>query len=403
MKQFRKLVSGALSLSTAFTLSGFGMATSAYAAPLTESRVQMSDSRGAVASDHTVTFKVASTTSIKGFRLTYANRASGSVVIPGTGAGAWAGGSATLTSVTVNGTPNAGWSIDVTQAASDGRIFVVKAGGSGALVAGDEVAVTIANITNNTATISGGNECDTVANSDTCYVRIETHSSEVLATMNGGGSLIDSSVASYTVISAVTATATVDPSLTFTVGSVNSGSITTNDTNAVCANSVTSTATTLPFGNLGVGISANRCAQHSLTVATNANFGYDVYLKFLGAAAASNMMVGTISGNNIDPYTGTYGTPTAFSADPTGTAANVNTGWLGVRTTDIGGFGTSNYHYGPTVNATALPGDIVMTKNGPDLGAAGDVRYVTYKIAVNALQPADTYTGTAQYNIVAKY
>jgi hypothetical protein len=397
MMQFRKIVSGALTFTTALTMSGLGMVGSAYAAPLTESKVQLSDSRGATSSSHTITFKAATAVTIKGFRLTYANRASGSVVIPDT----WAGGAATLTHVKKNGgAALTGWTIDVTEAATNGRIFVLNATGV-ALSSGDTVEIELAGLTNNTATISGGNECDTVANSDTCYTRIETHNSEVLATMNAGSSLQDSSVASYTVIAPVTVTATVDPSLTFTLAGVTNSNISTNDTNASCANAVTSTATTLPFGNLGVGIANNKCAQQSINVATNAAYGYDVYYKFLGAVAATNMMVGTISGNNIDPYTGTFGTPTAFASSPSGTTQNVNSGWLGVRSTNIGGFSGSNLYAAPSVNTTASPGDIVMTSSTPDIGTTAT--YVTFKIAVNALQPADTYTGTGQYNIVARY
>lgn len=392
MIQFRKLVSGVLSLSTALTLGGLGLVSSAYALPLTETFVTLGDSRGASSSTYIVSFKVASATSIKSMKFTFANRASGAVVVPPS----WDGSSATLLSVKKNTVAAGSFAIN-TSDATNGNLSISDSSGI-AVAAGNTLEITLGAIVNNSATVSGGNECDTIANSDTCYVRVTTYSNDDLT------GAIDASVASYTVVSSVQVQATVDPSLTFTVSAVNSGNIAGNDSNASCANPVTSTTTTLPFGNLGVGIAKNKCTQHSLAVATNANFGYDTYLKFIGAAAASNMMEGTISGNNIDPYTGTFGTPTAFSADPTGVTANVNTGWLGVRSTTIGAFGGSNLYAGPTVNndgTGTAPGDKVMTKASPDLGTTPT--YVTYKIAVNSLQPSDTYTGTAVYNVVAKY
>lgn len=401
MIQLRKLVSGALSLSTALTLSGFGLAASAYAAPLTETQIALTDSRGTVSSTYTFSFKAASTTDVKGFKFTFSNRASGSVTVPDN----WSGGGAALASVKLNGgAPIAGFVIDVTDAAN-GNIVVKTAGAGVTPVAnGDTIEVVLNTITNPSAVVVGGNECDSpsIANTDTCYTRIGTYDNGTYASIIAGTGVIDTSVATYTVVTPVTVTATVDPSLTFTVLGVSSGNIAGNDGQASCANVVTSTATTLPFGNLGVGITNNKCTQQSLAVATNANFGYDTYLKFRGAAANANTMMGTISGNNIDPYTGTFGSPTAFSADPTGNTANVNTGWIGVRTTNIGGFNGANLYAGPTVNSDgSTAGDKVMTKSSPDIGTSPT--YVTYKIAVNALQPADTYTGTAVYNVIAKY
>jgi hypothetical protein len=397
MTQFRKLVSSVLSLSTALTLSGLGLVSQAYASPLTNSFVQLSDSRGSVSSSYTITFNVASTTAIKAMKFFFANKPSGSVVTPpgfdGTGG--------SLTTVKKNGSSSGSFTGDFSQANGSGTssITISDAGaGTGALVAGNTMEVVFGSLVNNDAADASGNACDTVANSESCYIRITTYSD------SGATTPIDSSVASYTVVSPVTVTATVDPSLTFTVSAMTSGAY--QDGNISCANTVTTTATTLPFGNLGVGIAKNRCAQHSLAVATNANGGYDTYMKFLGAAANTNMMTGTISGNNIDPFIdadglATYVAPETFDVDPNGTSANVNTGWLGFRSNTIGAFSGSNLYAPPTVNTTATPGDKVMTKASPDLGTTAT--YVTYKIAVNALQPADTYTGTVVYNVVAKY
>lgn len=392
MTQFRKLVSGALSLTTAVALSGLG-ALNAYAAPLTNSFVTLSDSRGSQVSTYVIDFNVVSTTNIKGFKFVFSNKPSGSVVVPTS----FDGTSGTLDYVKLQGNPVGTFAGTFTNAngAGGGVITLADAGaGTGAPGTTNTIEISLSTITNNDATDVSGNQCDSVANSETCYVRITTYSDNTLATP------LDTSVASYTVISPVTVTATVDPSLTFTVSAVVNTSIVLNDTTTACQNSNTSTATTLPFGNLGVGVSKNRCAQHSLAVATNAVGGYDTTMKFLG----TELMTGTISGDNIDVFAGhaaSYAVPQLFDIDPTGSVKNVDTGWLGYRSTTIGTFSGSALYAPPVVNATPTQGDKVMTKATPDLGTSPT--FVTYKIAVNALQPADTYTGTLVYNVTAKY
>ncbi|HSI20507.1 MAG TPA: hypothetical protein VLA04_02230, partial [Verrucomicrobiae bacterium] len=297
-----------------------------------------------------------------------------------------------------DGGADSGWAIDTTNAAT-GYLYLLNTTGSA--VTQNDFVIVLSTITNPSSTVSGGNECDAVANSDTCYIRIETHTEDTVAEIDSATYREDTGVTTFTVVTPVTVTATVDPSLTFTVAAVTSGNLSTNDSNASCANPVTSTSTTLPFGNLGIGIAANRCSQHSLAVATNAPSGYDVYFKFVG----TNPLTGTIGSNNIDVFansSATFGSPQLFNVDPTGTSANVNSGWIGLRSTDIGGFG-SNLYAPPAVNNSSTVGDSVMTSSGPDLGTGSNIKYVTLKIAVNALQPADTYTGTAQYNVVARY
>lgn len=398
MIQLRKVVSSLLTFSTAVTLSGIGMVASAYASPLTETQVQLSDVRSTLSSTYTISFKVAQTTNIKGFRFIYSTTPSGSAVEPTS----MSTTGASISTFTKNGSDiSSGWTLG---ASTDGTLDVTKAAGTGALSAGDLILFTFAGINNTDATTSGGNQCDSVANSETCYVRITTYNTDTVGSF-GAGTTIDTSVGSYTVISPVTVTATIDPSLTFTLTGVASGSLAGNDANANCSSNVTSTATTVPFGN--VAVNTPKCGQHSLAVATNAQNGYKTYNKFIGTSP--NLMTGTISSSNVvNPYTGTFGTPTAWTAQPTGTTTNTNTAWIGMRVVTpgsqspgIGGFNGSDLYAGPAVNSTSTLGNTVMNSSGPDLGTS--VTYVTYKFWTNALAPADTYTGTMVYNAIAKY
>ncbi len=388
-----KIISGLLSVSTSLTFSAVGLATTAYGAPLTEGQVSLSDSRSTLSSSYTITAKLASTNDIKGIRLRWRIAPSNTSAVPTS----LATNSSTVTTATVGANNIAAWTYTAT---TTGEVTLTNATGITGLAAGNVISIALGGLSNNDATVTGGNQCDAVAESESCYVVLETFTSDTTLT---APNLIDSTVMSYTVLSPITVTATVDPSLTLTVGGVaGTTAIQTNDSNAGCvgAADVTTTATSIPLGNIRVNTA--KCAQQSLAVATNAQFGYSVYAKFIGASAAANMMQGTNAANNIDPYTAAWGSASALTT-PTGTVANVNSAWLGMRTTNanVTGFGTTNFYSGPEVNNTATFSNKVMDSTGPDLGTAPS--YVTLKLLTNAMQQSDTYTGTMVYAATAKY
>jgi hypothetical protein len=414
-----KLISGLLTITTSLSFSAMGLASTAFAAPITEAQTWLSDSRSATASQHTFFFKVPSTTSIGAIRFAYRIAPVITAAAPSgltTTAASLVGGLITTGATLVNGTVTGGtqstvWTSTVTTAALP---YITKAAGTGALTANITVAAQLSNITNNNGTITGAGECDTVTSSDTCYVGVTTFNTTATTpqitdvTTTTPTNSIDFAWFTYTVLSAVTVTATVDPSLTFTLAGVASGAIGTNDTNASCSGTnVTTTASTVPFGNMTVGAGNAKCGQHDMRVATNAANGYITYMKFLGATAAANTMQGIVTTNNIDPWTGTWGTPTAFTPG-FGTVSNVNSGFIGARvvvaagqTPGVAGFASSNVYAGPEVNNTNTYTNAVMNSNSPDAGSAAS--FTTYKFMVSALQPADTYTGTVLYMVSPKY
>jgi hypothetical protein len=81
--------------------------------------------------------------------------------------------------------------------------------------------------------------------------------------------VVDSTSVKIALIESVRVTATVDPTITFTVAGVNSSTSTCGITT-----DVTSTATTVPFGTLA--LNTFKEAAHTLTVSTNAASGYSV-------------------------------------------------------------------------------------------------------------------------------
>jgi hypothetical protein len=398
MLQLRKLVSATLTLTTAFILSTGGL-TSAYAAQLKLSTIQLTDNISTESSTHTFNFNLNSTTLVKGIILTYSIAPSGAVTTPLN----LATTSSTLASFSVAGSTPGG--TNTYSNATNGTLKITNPAGFGNASTNDAVVIAASTITNNDATATGaGTECDSIASADTCYVRISTYNSDSL---QDNTTLIDSSVASYTVVSSILVQAIVDPSLTFAVTGVVGTSAVTNDTFTGCTsgNSVNTTATSINFGSVRVNVP--KCGQQALNVATNAGSGYAVWVKYTGAVASTDLLKGqTTSTDNIDPFTSAWGSPSLFGT-PTGTTPSVNTGWLGVRTKNPGGmspgvsgFGTDTFYAGPTVSNSAL-GDKVMDSSTPDLGT--NATYVTVRIVTNALQQADDYRGIQVFQAVAKY
>lgn len=391
MKQsLRKFISSALTVSTSLALTGIGMVGTVHAGTLTSVKATLSNPVGGQAATHTVAFKIKDTTAIHKVELSYQQAPSGT---GSTSAGtSWAATTPVVALSTINnstsGTPGADWD----EATSGNVITLTRNAGAGdisGLSEGNEIILGVSGINNNSAT---SNDCDAIADSETCYIKITTK--------NASDGVIDTAITSYTVISNITVSATVDPSLTFTVAAVNAANLTTNDNQAGTCTAVTTTATTIPFGNVSVNVP--KCGQQSLTVKTNAQNGYFVYNKFTGA----EIMSGVYSGNNIDPFTAASATwdgqdePDAKAwASPTGTTKNVDTGWLGVRSKN-GGYTFGNDSWAPASNAAGT-GKKVVKNAGPSLGTTPV--YVTYKFEVNALQPSDTYEGSMVYNVVATY
>jgi len=399
MISVKKLVSAAVTVTTSFALTGIGLAGQVFAAPISAASATLSDSTVAASGvTYTVAF-TASSTAIRAIKFQFRTTpSSGGAKPTNLTLTSAALGSATGTAgSTTDLVGTSSWSLGTSSAAS-GDLSIAGAtqyspGGNATY------SVALTTITNNT----DANDCDSISNSESCYIRITTYSDQAMTTP------IDSGVVSYTVAANTTVTATVDPSLTFTIGGVTSqASLSTNDSHAGCGSSadVVATATSIPFGNMRPA--SYVCGQQSLAVATNASGGYNTYMKFT-SATANVAMIGTVTATNyINTFSAggaTFTSPGAW-ATPTSTLANTNTGYIGVRTTNArvqslyAGYGTTN-NYGTPYVGTGLGNAKVMSSTGPDLGST--LTYVTYKIEVNAAQPADTYTGNINYNVVASY
>jgi len=179
----------------------------------------------------------------------------------------------------------------------------------------------------------------------------------------------------------IAVTASVDPTLTFTVAGLSSGTV-----NGATI-SITTTANTIPFATLVDGTA--KIGAHDLTVTTNALIGYQITVKALADPPLADVA------NNIDKWTGTNAVPTTWSA-PAGTAANVNTGLFGYTTNDatlesgtVDRFTSAGGNKWAGVNSTAEQAAYSAT------GVLAQVTRVGWEAEINEFQPPGSYTGTA--------
>jgi len=180
------------------------------------------------------------------------------------------------------------------------------------------------------------------------------------------GNEVDTGTAMFIYTDGQLVSATVDPSLTFTIAGVASG----QTINGATATNVATTtdANTIPFGS--VSASSNKIAAHDLSIATNAAEGYTVYIRYTGAL--------TYGTETIGDHTGTNETPTAFSA--AGTEA------FGYATNDLTRFSTSDYWAGFTTSNAAIS----TAATGP----VNNTFRVGYQVGVGGNTLAGTYTTT---------
>lgn len=192
------------------------------------------------------------------------------------------------------------------------------------------------------------------------------------------------------IINAVTMSASVDTSLTFTISGVNVNPPTTVNGDTVTS---TTTATTIPFGTLAVGVA--KVGAQDLDVTTNARNGFQVTIK-------QDQNLTSSTGADLDVFQDGNGraSPTAW-VSPAGTLGSENTyGHYGVTSEDAtlpagDEFGSQLY-----AGNFATTTRVVMYHTGPADGTTADIgtTRVGFQIEITALQEAaNDYTNRVFY------
>lgn len=325
----------------------------AKAATLTTGSVSMADSRISTSTTYTITFSNITTSAIKCINVAFKDAATAGNKPTGM----------TVTSAALSGTSTyiptpASWT--TTPNNTTGVVAITYATGETPASSGPRTVVL--------NTITNGSTAGTAY-----FVQFSTFNNTDCST-----SPVDSAVIAYIHTNGQTVTATVDPTLTFTIAAVTSG----GTVNGATTN-ITTTSTTVPFGTLST--STNRIGAHDLTIGTNAAGGYTVTAMYTG-----NFTKG--AGVNIANHSGTNASPTSFSA--AGTEA------FGYTTNDTTlGTGTAGRFTSNTWAAfTTSPVEVAY--NGSPVSQT--IR-TGYQVGIAATTPAGSYTTTVVYTATPVY
>jgi hypothetical protein len=221
-------------------------------------------------------------------------------------------------------------------------------------------------------------DCSVKALKDTCSLQIET--------IDSLGNTIDFGETTFDVAE--------EPSLTFTVTGVASGT----STNGVTTN-LTTEYNEVNFGK--TEMFTPKFGAHSLNVISNAPYGYQVKMHTDG------YLEGLYPRNKIDPFQSftdpptTWDNPTVWSS-PFGTCDDLgcsDAGWIGANTSDTrvgGGWTSGSGKFGPVSSNR----HIVMQSSGRDTGTSA---FVTYGLEVYENVRPDDYAVTLIYEVLATY
>ncbi len=211
-------------------------------------------------------------------------------------------------------------------------------------------------------------------------------------TKTSGGTEIESANVQVYIVDSVTVSATVNSSLTFTVGALATSTVVNGATITR-----TSTANALAFGELSTAASSTM--GHSLSVVTNAGSGFTVTVQQDGEMQTAAGATINSFNNSAD---GSGSTTPQTWVEPYGNLGDDWTyGHMGL-TTDDSDLGYGNLQY------TGLNGTnptTVLSHNGPADGTTQDVGYakVAYTISITGLQEAGDYQSTLTYIVTPTY
>lgn len=322
---------------------------------LSAASVSLSDTQPAQTSvTYSFSFTVSSATVLKAFRAQVCTTSSGSCVTP-TGFNA---GPATLSSQPVGYGDSSGWNND----SVTGSLQIKKTGNVAAPSGAQQIV--FSNVTNPT-------------NAGTYFVRLTTYSDDTYTTS------VDTATIADAIVSAVTVSLTIDPTLTFNVTGVPSSTNYKGSLNT--ADRCTDSATAVTFGSPLLPLSANTdydCAQ-VLTTSTNADSGYQVTIKSVNSG--NTLTNGPAS---IANWTGTNTTPTATTGGAT----------------ELFGYTTNDGRLSGVANRFTASDNLFAGLTNTDAqvahsttSVANDAIDIGYRLRFTVFSAAGTYTGKVVY------
>ncbi len=210
---------------------------------------------------------------------------------------------------------------------------------------------------------------------------------------NASDSLVDSTTGKVTHIEAVRVTATVDPSINFSIAGIASGA-----TRCGVLTDVTTTATAVPFGTMALNTFKN--LAQNLTISTNASSGYVV-------TAAENDELGKDGATSpFIPDTSCDSGPCTISSQQDWNTATNNGFGYSIENVDAT---TVPFEYDTAGTFDARPfanivdGDTPQTIFSSTTVANAENAYVCYRLSVGATQAAGDYENQITYTATGTF
>lgn len=323
--------------------------TASAAGQLTSRKLELGNSAGNTATTWAFTFTVTEATALNGVTFQVCDTASGSCSAPGS----WTNSGSSFTSLTYNGSSQAGWALD--NAAGYLRIK----NNSSAQAVTSPVVASFSSVTNPNTT------------NEAFYVRILTYSGDDYT------SQVDNGVVAASTAAAISLSATVDETLTFCTGT--SGITTSSCTGA--------TGSSVNFGSLSPSSTSTGTSQ--IGVGTNGGSGYSITVN--GATLTSG-------GNTISALA----TQTASASGSEQFGLNLRDNTTPNIGTDPDGSGTAtpSANYNTVDQFRFVTSDIVASKNSSDQFRRYHASYVAN---IDTATESGTYTATMTYIATATF
>jgi len=324
-----------------------------FAGTLSAAKVTISDSRaGQTGINHDFSFTTATTGTIASVTFQYCTTAAGACSTPN-GLVTTSGSQGSLT----------GLGASTTNFASNGNIILTVTSPI-SVSSGTAIVIPYSNITNPTSINSS------------FFIKITTK--------DGNADTIDSTTVAFATLGSTSIAVSADVGATF---SVSLAAVTSGFVNGATINLGSTTAATIPFSSLSTG--STKIAAHDITVTSNSSGGYVITVKSDNPPLADGL------NNNIDKFTGTNATPSAWLS-PAGSSPNANTGFFGY-TTESSSLctGSANRFTVSGGNKWAGP-ETTAYEIACNTGSvmSGETTRIGWQAEVNNLQPAGSYTGT---------
>jgi hypothetical protein len=345
MKRINKILLAIVSIIPAIAvLANIGLAD---AATLTSASMTLSDSRPSVVASYSFNASGFTTaTAIECIQLKFNTSADMSGSVP-TGM--------TTTSVTLASSTLVTATNWTASSATNGTVKLSYTTGAAPAASGN---VVLGNITN-------GSTAGTAY-----FVQVNTYSGAC------GTGLVDTSTVGFIYTAGQAVTASVNPTLAFTVaGLASSTSINGSTTN------VATTSGTIPFGSTAT-ISTNAVAAQALSVSTNSGNGYSVYISYSGPLSNGS--------HSITDFSGTNATPTTFTA-----AGTENFGYT-TNSSVLTQFASGKWAGLTTSNSSNPVASSTSAINN-------DTTDVGYQLGIASTTPTGSYSTTVIYTATPVY